>query len=302
MSKKVVFENKILGRGRKSVVCEGIYNNKKCAIKIINKTNINSLEQKLLNKEIEILKLLKVNPHKNIITIYEIEENNTHYKIYMEYMKFSLQNLVGRPIKEEIVKYFAKNIINGITHLLKLNIVHRDIKPSNILTTENISEVKIIDFGLSEIINNKFNPELTFKCGSPNFMSPEINQGKHYNNKTDIWSLGVTIYFLLFGYSPFNKEIDYIDSDDLEFNNKVNKISKNCKNILRQMITSEDKRIEWFDLQFNNWFHKVIESDSNYNSTDSDNSETLSDVMELIDGILINNNNLDEELENINSI
>jgi calcium-dependent protein kinase len=81
--------------------------------------------------------------------------------------------------------------------------VHRDLKPENLLLDmdESKPKIKIIDFGTSQT----FSPgeELTQKFGTPYYIAPEVLK-KKYNEKCDIWSIGVILYILLCGYPPFN--------------------------------------------------------------------------------------------------
>jgi serine/threonine protein kinase len=86
----------------------------------------------------------------------------------------------------------------------KQSITHRDLKPENILLeSKNIDtlDIKIADFGFSCI----FDPDegLDLVLGSPLYMAPEIIEGKIYNEKVDIWSIGVITYMLLSGRNPF---------------------------------------------------------------------------------------------------
>ena len=81
--------------------------------------------------------------------------------------------------------------------------MHRDIKVSNIFLTDsdiNITDVKIGDFGFS----TNLGPNLAHtQIGTPLYMAPEIFKGELYDNSVDIWSLGILLYELLHGYSPF---------------------------------------------------------------------------------------------------
>ena len=80
---------------------------------------------------------------------------------------------------------------------------HRDLKPENILFTNG--QIKIVDFGLSNImIDGKF---LKTSCGSPNYASPEVLEGKKYvGSLTDVWSCGVILFAMVCGYLPFDDE------------------------------------------------------------------------------------------------
>mmetsp|Transcript_8981 Transcript_8981/g.6320 ORF Transcript_8981/g.6320 Transcript_8981/m.6320 type:complete len:87 (+) Transcript_8981:658-918(+) len=84
----------------------------------------------------------------------------------------------------------------------KRNIVHRDLKPENIMCQLDDSfTVKLTDFGFASYIDPDKKTKLF--CGSPLFIAPEIILGKRYDYKVDIWSIGVILYLLLSGKTPF---------------------------------------------------------------------------------------------------
>lgn len=90
------------------------------------------------------------------------------------------------------------------------NYVHRDLKPENLLLLNGV--VKICDFGLT--VYSKDGSRLIRFCGTPFYMSPQIVFKKYYTSKTDIWSLGVMFYEMLFGYTPWacRDEMSYVTS------------------------------------------------------------------------------------------
>lgn len=96
-----------------------------------------------------------------------------------------------------------KQIVSAISYCHAKNIVHRDLKPENILfdSKKSSSNLKIIDFGAS----TKFSDEtkLSKLIGTTYYIAPEILKKELYNEKVDIWSLGVILYIMLCGYPPF---------------------------------------------------------------------------------------------------
>ena len=91
-------------------------------------------------------------------------------------------------------------------YLKNFGIAHRDLKPDNMMMTtdDDTSQVKIIDFGLSKIIGPKERSKDPF--GTIPYAAPEIILRKPYSHSVDIWSFGVTLFFLITGFHPFDSE------------------------------------------------------------------------------------------------
>ncbi len=100
---------------------------------------------------------------------------------------------------EEIAAYYMKKLFNALNHMHSQGVVHRDIKPENIMLTKD-GELKLIDFGLSQIC--KVRQKMESIAGTPYYISPEVLDG-HFDQKCDIWSLGVLLYVFMSGYLPF---------------------------------------------------------------------------------------------------
>ena len=101
---------------------------------------------------------------------------------------------------EEQVKFYALQLILAIGYMHKQNIIYRDLKPENILLDE-FGYISITDYGLAKFIKKG---DLTNSfCGSPEYLSPEMIIGNGHNQATDWWSLGILIYEMLFGITPF---------------------------------------------------------------------------------------------------
>ena len=195
---------RILGKGTFSTVKLAIdmRTNGKIAIKILEKNKIqNCRDYNRINREINIVK--KIN-HLNIVQVFEIKEDFEKIYILMEYCeRGELFDLIlsKKKLTEEESAYYFYQLVNGLEYLHLNNIIHRDLKPENLLLTKN-NILKIIDFGLSN-----FNTEdnlLSTPCGSPCYASPEMVSGKKYNGFTnDIWSIGIILYAMIYGYLPF---------------------------------------------------------------------------------------------------
>jgi len=121
-----------------------------------------------------------------------------------------LKSQPRRKLSENECLMIFKQLISGMNYLHNSNIIHRDLKLDNIIINTTNKTIKIIDYGFGCITS--WDKKLTFFCGTPSYMPPEIIQKKEYigiaNNLNlgfyaDIWSLGILLYALLNGCFPF---------------------------------------------------------------------------------------------------
>ena len=148
--------------------------------------------------------------HPNIVTIYEIVEDDNQTFIVMEYVEGkTLRELINRNSQFPIPNYFkiTEQICSGLQAAHQAEIVHRDIKPENILIDKN-GRVKILDFGLAKLKGVSKLTKETSTLGTIHYMSPEQLQGKEVDHRSDIWSLGVVIYEMLTGHPPFKGDYE----------------------------------------------------------------------------------------------
>ena len=200
-----------VGRGKFGVVkiARAKKNDKKYAVKIINKFDKSTTEEdyKIFQWEKSIFLFLKQNPHPNIVKAIDLYENEEYIYFISELIQGGdLKTFVknGKMDSQNLVS-FSFQIINGIFFLHNNGIMHRDIKHTNVLVSrakngDNI--IKIIDFGLSRVIGK--NEMDNSPYGSLSFKAPEIIKGENYNFKVDVWSAGITIFFITFHDVPFN--------------------------------------------------------------------------------------------------
>jgi len=150
-----------------------------------------------------------------------------------------------RRLDEQEAIFFFYQIINGLEHIHKNNIVHRDMKPENLLLSEN-KLLKIIDFGLS----NQYKPGqlLQTPCGSPCYAAPEMILGRKYSGlMVDIWSSGIILYAMICGFLPFeDKNNDKLYKKILECKYEMpDHVSPNCKDLIKKLLTvNPSKRIK----------------------------------------------------------
>jgi calcium/calmodulin-dependent protein kinase I len=101
--------------------------------------------------------------------------------------------------------------LSAVAYLHEHGIVHRDLKPENLLfrTPEDNADLLIADFGLSRIMDEEQFHVLTTTCGTPGYMAPEIFKKTGHGKPVDLWAIGVITYFLLCGYTPFDRDSDF---------------------------------------------------------------------------------------------
>jgi len=213
------------------------FTKKKYALKVINKRKLLQTygNCELVYNEIEIHSKLN---HPNIIRLYNTSENDEEINILLEYAEHgSLFNLIqkqnGFP-ESKAYEYFIQ-IVNAVYFLHQNNIIHRDIKPENILIGEN-NELKLCDFGWAKVLTME--NRHTF-CGTMEYMAPEIVGSEKYDFGVDTWSLGILLYELLMGHSPFRAKKDKnimlkIKLHDLSLDE--NKLSKECIDLISGLL------------------------------------------------------------------
>jgi CHASE2 domain-containing sensor protein len=143
--------------------------------------------------------------HPNIVTIYDVGEDQGLAYIAMDFLqgdslaKFAASaNLL--PMGESLA--VAIKVAEGLDYAHKHHVVHRDIKPANIMYDRSTGRVKITDFGIAALTDMSKTKTGTI-LGSPLYMSPEQVQGHKLDGRSDLFSLGVTVYQLLRGELPF---------------------------------------------------------------------------------------------------
>ena len=213
--------NEEIGSGGFAKVVQAIHipTGEKVAVKIMDKAQIFSepLNLNRIQREIAILKIVR---HNNIIKLYELMETPDKIYIVMEYCNGGelFDYIVSKQhLTERQACRFFQEIINCLEYLHSLNIVHRDIKPENLLLykIKNKINLKLIDFGISNCYT--MDKLLSTPCGTASYAPPEMHKGEeYYGLLSDIWSAGVVLYAMVFGYLPFCE-----DDEDVNIKNII---------------------------------------------------------------------------------
>ena len=258
----------IIGKGSFGIVRTG-YRKKEFsphkiyAIKSIYKKHLKKKDINKIEKKLDILSSLD---HPNISRFYEAFHDENYFNIVMELCrgkslsKFLKDN--GGYIDEKLSRIIIMKILHAVNYCHSFGIVHCDLKPDNIIfgiskeenensyynekydyanNNNNFMDLKIVDFGLSNRI--KKNQKLRNVVGTPYFIAPEMLNGK-YDEKCDIWSIGVILYYMLSGKYPFQSDdniniFQKIESEQPNFW-ELN-ISENALNFLRKCLTKNPR-------------------------------------------------------------
>ena len=270
-------EIKAIGSGSFGQVYLAVNNidNKYYAIKHMDKKKLIKILHSLqgIYQEIDIQSRIN---HPNIVKILYTDEDEDSFDLVMEYAeKGSLFHYIRKSKGLSEFKTFQLfiQVVNAIHFLHENDLIHRDIKPENILLFTNHEKnknngnnvdfiVKLCDFGWCVKLNGQ---ERETFCGTTEYMSPELVDHKEYSKEIDVWSLGILLYEMIHGYSPFRpnklkfKEKDVFDNikkHNLKFGKKI---SIECKKLIYHLLAfDKQKRYKVGDI-FNSKFVKYFE-------------------------------------------
>lgn len=200
---------KLLAEGGMAKVFEGTHEHlgTKVAIKILNP--ILSASEDIRTRFRNEAKVMASLKHPNIVQVIDYEEQAGCLAILMELLE-------GQDLNDYVKKNGAMPVTQAVqvfsqildalayAHAQNQGIVHRDIKPSNIFVAPNLT-IKILDFGIAKIFGDSADKTQTgLQLGTPVYMSPEqVLAKKDIDKRSDIYSLGVTLFFALKGHSPY---------------------------------------------------------------------------------------------------
>ena len=245
-----------------------------------------------IKREIKIVNECKC---ENIVEIYEVMETSDSFILVLELCDIDLEKyLKENPEKRNID--FIRNQFIGLNKALKIlyqkKVMHRDIKPSNIfLKFENDKCItKLGDLGISRHYddldsslhdNDEFVLNLSHDMGTPFFMAPEILKDGDYNYKIDLYSLGVTLYYLIFDSYPYYGKTEYQLLQDI-LSNKQLKLTglESLDNLIRELLKANpDERISFEDYFNHKFFKEKDEVVKNFKikneNTQNDNEKNI---------------------------
>ena len=246
----------------------------KYAIKAIDKRNTANIQEKpYFRREIEIMYRVH---HPNVVKLFGHFEDNNYCYFIMEYIAGgNIYSLVpkSRSISTQQKASIMKDVISAVYFLHHMNpkIVHRDIKPENVLLDKG-TVAKLTDFGWSNYMQGDM--KRTTVCGTPVYLAPEIINNQGHDEHVDIWCIGVLLFELMAGFSPWQGDdvqtIRYnisrlkirwprdMDRDAMDLISKILKYNPEERLSLRQMLAHP-----FFTKYFPNASSCLIKPDNN---------------------------------------
>jgi protein kinase A len=230
-------------------------------MKVVNKNLLQSGKDMVwIKREKYLLKELKNNPF--IVDLKYTFQDQTHLFFIMELL---VGGDIGKRIRMKLglsdfeVTFYISEVIVALKLIHKENFIYRDLKPENVLINEN-GHIKLVDFGFAKRLNEICKDKTYTIWGTPGYMSPEVLVGAGHSYKTDIWWLGIFIWEILGGFTPFH------DQNPMKINKKIinnqytlpKNLSVRMKNLIKLILVSDPvARLELDEIQSHPVFEKT---------------------------------------------
>ncbi len=217
-------------RTSQTVAIKSIYKEKLVAKKLVEN----------LEGEINITRSFR---HQNIVELYDVIKTERSFCLVLEHCgggdlhKFLKKH---ERFSEATTRHFMCQLAAGLLFLRANGLMHRDLKPQNLLLSSDSMDatLKIADFGFARVLTEATMTDTL--CGSPQYMAPEIMQGRRYDAKADLWSVGMILYECVVGKTPFRGRsqmelLRNIMARPLTIPSSVD-ISTGCKSIMKMLL------------------------------------------------------------------
>ncbi|CAK9439535.1 uncharacterized protein LODBEIA_P36350 [Lodderomyces beijingensis] len=274
---------RLLGKGDvgKVYLVREKQSNRLYAMKILSKREM--IERNKIKRALAEQEILATSNHPFIVTLYHSFQSRDFLYLCMEYCmggEFfrALQTRESKTISENDAKFYAAEVTAALEYLHLMGFIYRDLKPENILLHES-GHIMLSDFDLSKQSERAKNPEITFAkngmhlssgtssphhgpsidtkacidgfrtnsfVGTEEYIAPEVIRGKGHTSAVDWWTLGIFIYEMLFGITPFKghdrkKTFANVLKRDVKFPD-TQYISSSCKNLIKKLLIKEEEK------------------------------------------------------------
>uniref|UniRef100_A0A7S2ZBZ9 Protein kinase domain-containing protein n=1 Tax=Rhodosorus marinus TaxID=101924 RepID=A0A7S2ZBZ9_9RHOD len=230
--------------------------NELCAMKVLKRYSIEENEKSMRRALDERMVLEMVAGHPFIVQLkYAFQTEKNLYMVtdfmpggdlhdYLQSHNFNLS--------ETVVKHFFSEVLLAIEYLHSLGAVYRDLKPENVLLDKN-GHIRLADMGLTKILEMGRMGRTRSFCGTRKFMAPEILKRKGHGQAADMWSLGVLLFSLLTGTTPYSDPNSFV-LEELTFPQKV---SEDAADLIRNLLQPEASRFTIEQVKSHKWLEGV---------------------------------------------
>ncbi|CUM67773.1 uncharacterized protein PRCAT00005478001 [Priceomyces carsonii] len=270
---------RLLGKGDvgKVYLVKEKISNKLYAMKVLNKKEM--IERNKIKRALAEQEILATSNHPFIVTLYHSFQSNDYLFLCMEYCmggEFfrALQTRETRSISETDAKFYAAEVTAALEYLHMMGFIYRDLKPENILLHQS-GHIMLSDFDLSKQSESNKNPEIFFNrsthglaaggngptldtkvcidgfrtnsfVGTEEYIAPEVIRGKGHTSAVDWWTLGIFIFEMLYGTTPFKgkdrkKTFANILKKDLKFPDSQ-PVTSQCKNLIKKLLIKDEAK------------------------------------------------------------
>ena len=224
------------------VICKKIKSNKIYSMKILKKTKL--LSEKFIERQYNEYKNLSLVYHPFIIELKGINHTDPFNLYYIYYLVpgQSLKYLIKmkNKLSLDMAKFYSACVITALDYLHKKNIIERDLRPENLFLNSD-GYIKLTEFTFSKKLKDDYTYSI---CGYPEYYSPEMINKTGHNKSIDFWQLGILLYEMLVGYTPFS------DNNPVKLYDKINKgkinfpkgFNKDAKLIIKQFLKVDMKK------------------------------------------------------------